>query len=131
MSALGWYICFPLSANTSVYAALLEFCGMFLNQTASVQSAVQEDRFHEAGVHKTGVVNIGEVSVLFVSVAVALFFVASLVLSTLLIDNNVLTSVVDKSSISEPPQDNLPTKVLLPIDKGVGDQVQDCCTRIE
>ena len=66
-----------------------------------------------------------------VCVAVLIGLLKSLVLSTLLIDSKVLTSVLDKSSISEPPQDNLPTKVLLPIDKAVGDQVQDCCTRIE
>jgi hypothetical protein len=62
-------MCFQLSAKTVVYVALCEFCGIFLNHTASVQSAVQEDRFHDAGVHNAGVVSVGEVRVLFVRVS--------------------------------------------------------------
>lgn len=34
VSALGWYMCFQASAKTSVYAALLEFCGIFLYHTS-------------------------------------------------------------------------------------------------
>lgn len=55
-----------------MYAADLLFCGIFLNPTWSVQSAVQLHRLPEAGVHKAGVVNVGLVSVLLVSVCVAL-----------------------------------------------------------
>jgi len=50
VSAEGWYTCFPPSASTVVYAALCEFCGIFLNHTLSVPSAVQLSRFPLAGV---------------------------------------------------------------------------------
>ena len=95
MSALGWYICFPLSASTKVYAALLEFCGIFLNHTASVQSAVAFDKFPETGVHKAGVTNVGEVSVLFVKVCdvVKSAVIAVLILNVLADLDNPLPAI--------------------------------------
>lgn len=61
-SADGWYICFPLSPRTRVYAALWLFCGISLNHTAFVPSAVQFVNAHDVGVPSTGVTRVGEVA---------------------------------------------------------------------
>jgi hypothetical protein len=51
-------MCLPLSARTSVYAALCEFCGIVLNPTALVPSAVQLARFPDVGVPSIGAVRV-------------------------------------------------------------------------
>ena len=55
-------MCLPASAKTRVYAADCEFCGIFLNPTASVPSAVQLDRFPLVGVPRSGVTSVGDVA---------------------------------------------------------------------